>query len=541
MGDRVGFVEPGSGYELYLLPPGSGTSKLLNEHGHPEVPEARGRDVALVGVIVWRRSHSSSRLPDRNNNVKRHAVASSTHHESPSKRSPTGVVFGKDLGSDLTPSVRGGTSTIVSSALSSMHLSTKFQVESPTKEDHPPLSNWPVQTNHLNSPSQVAHTASLASKYVPDSSDLPPGFTTSVLPSQSPPVATNSLPKQATDEVPPGFWPRPAQRSSTEEDDDLPEFEFDFSSQGVGGGRPPPMGNFPASGPHPDKPPNPSSQFQPHRSVSGMQELRTPPAPVPDYVPTGFPPRPAAVAPPPPSQDHVFLPRNPPQFFHAVGPAAPVGPIASVSVNGLAREFGNERVQNEFRPFSHGPGVGQVMLAQRGPSPQSSIAQYGDVNSMKVGHGAPPPSHIARNDLPEWRPSAQFESRPPLYESDSRHMGNVPPPLPLQQEMNWGAPQQPQFPQSNFKVGPANPPQWQHSNQFQQQQQQRLPIRQADARDPYAWDPTRPGPENSGLIDRSRERDTRNGGDDRARAKDPRVSELSWQDRDGGRQEFRRR
>lgn len=58
MGDRVGFVEFWLGYEFYLLLFGIGIIKLLSEYGYLEILlEVFGKDVVLVGVIVWCRSY----------------------------------------------------------------------------------------------------------------------------------------------------------------------------------------------------------------------------------------------------------------------------------------------------------------------------------------------------------------------------------------------------------------------------------------------------------------------------------------------------
>lgn len=373
MGDRVGFVEPRSGYELYLLPPGTGTMKLLSEHGHPEIlSESQGREVVLVGVIVWRKSQlSTSRLPDRNNNVKRHAVASSSHHESISKSSRAGVGLGKDpAGSDHRPSLRGGPPN-VSSALSSMHL-TKFQVESPTKEDTslltrnlPPLT--PTNANVLNS----HHVSHAAIKPPSDTSaDIPPGFSLRQSDSSlGPSVALRQSPSlsavQGGRDAPPGFWPRaapqstPAQRPLLEDDDDDDDLpEFDFGGQSVSGGLPPStqFSGSNLSG-HP-------TQFQ-ARPGPSPAESHTPPNSSEFPPAAGFPP---GLPPPPPSQDPTtFLRRNPPPYANGGGPV--------VAMSGVGQ----------------GQGQGQVMLGHLGPPPlQPNVAQYSGVSPPPPPPPLPP-------------------------------------------------------------------------------------------------------------------------------------------------------
>ncbi|KAG0560169.1 hypothetical protein KC19_10G159200 [Ceratodon purpureus] len=583
MGDRVGFVEPRSGYELYLLPPGSGTTKLLSEHGHPDIsPEALGKDVVLVGVIVWRRSHlSSSRVPDRNNNLKRHAVASSTHHESISKSSRAGVGPSKDPSSDPRSRSRGVAN--VSSAASSMHL-LKFPVESSPTKDPSPVRNWPPSTTTTTSHANVLK----AHRIIPASSDattdMPPGFSVRQ-PSSQPSVASRQhldprqpAPSLPSADVPPGFWPRPAQNMSrqplSEEDDDLPE--FDFSVHTLPPGPPPRSPSQFNSLPGPSLNSDTLSQFPPRQSPPKVPEQGSlPPPSNPDFSSSGYPPRPPG--PPPPPQDSSFLSRNPSSNYYT-----PVAAPMSVD---------NRPHEGEFRPLAQdqpprvslgGGSHGQAMLGQPG-QPQ----QYGSLNaSMQVGgHGAPPlASALPRNDLPEWRPSAQFQLRPPLYENDPRHLvgappphphfdpaaavgGAPPPPLTVQQEMTWPPPQhhQQQAPPTILPPPPMPPqwqpqeqsrghyqpqPQWQHSNHFQPQQQPQqhmTPVRPVDPRGapPFnSWDGAPPSWDATGARNNEHHRDTRTSGEHRM--KDPRSNDqVSWHDREretnGGRPDFRRR
>jgi hypothetical protein len=587
----VGFVEPRSGFELYLLPPGSGTTKLLSEHGHPDIsPEALGKDVVLVGVIVWRRSHlsSSSRVPDRNNNLKRHAVASSTHHESISKSSRAGVGPSKDPSSDPRSRSRGVTN--VSSAASSMHL-LKFPVESSPTKDPSPVRNWPSSTTTTTtSHANVLKSHRITPAPSDATTDMPPGFSGRQLPSSQPSVASRQhldprqpAPSLPSADVPPGFWPRPAQsmpprRPLSDEDDDLPE--FDFSVHTLPPGPPPrsPSQFNPLPGPSLNSdPPSHLSQFPPRQSPSRVPEQGAlPPPPNPEFSSSGYAPRPPG-PPPPPQDSSSFLSRNPPSNYYT-----PVA--ASMSVD-------NRPHEGEFRPLPQdqplrvgqgGGGHGQAMLGQPG-QPQ----QYGGVNaSMQVGgHGATPlGTAIPRNDLPEWRPSAQFQLRP-QYENDPRHLvgapplhphfdpaaavgGAPPPPLTVQQELTWPPPQhhQQQAPPSLLPPPPLPPqwqqpqeqprghfqpqPQWQISNSFQPQQQQpqqhMAPVRPVDPRGASfnSWDGASAPWDATGARNNEHHRDTRTSGEHRM--KDPRSNDqLSWHDRDrdtnGGRPDFRRR
>ena len=411
----MGFVEPRSGYELYLLPPGSGTAELLSVHGHPDMsPEALGKDVVLVGVIVWRRSHllSSSRVPDRHNNLKRHAVISSTHHESISKSSPAGVDPSKDPSSDTRSRPRGVTS--LSSAASSMHQALKFPVESSSTKDPSPVRKWSsattstaaITTSHANVPKSHRNIT-------PDATpDMPPGFSVRQPPSQSSGASRPLVdPRQPAPippppHAPPGFWPRPVQAMPSpqplrEEFDDLPEFDFGVHAL-------------------------PSNYYTP----------------------------------------------------------AAAGPVSEAEFRPLPLPLTQD--QQPLRVGPGGGGHGQAMLGQPG---QAQAQQY---NSLQLGgQGAPP---LPRNELPEWRPPAQFQLRPQphnVYESDPRHLVGAhhphfdpaaavgghppqhqapptilpPPPLPPQ----WHQPQSQE--QSRGFFQPHQQPEWHHSTHFQPHQQ----------------------------------------------------------------------
>lgn len=581
----MGFVEPRSGYELYLLPPGSGTTKLLSEHGHPNIsPEALGKDVLLVGVIVWRRSHlsSSSRVPDRNNNLKRHAVASSTHHESISKSSRAGVGPLKDLSSNPRSRLRGVTN--VSSPASSILL-LQFPVESSPTKDSSPVRNWPSSTTTTSTTASRAnvlksHRITPAPSNV--TTDMPPGFSVRQPPSSQPSIASRQHldPRQPDPsfppaDVPPGFWPRPAEimppRQPLSEDDDLPEFDFSVHALPPGPLRSPGQFNS-LSGLFVDPdPPSHLSQFPPLQSPD---RDHLPPPPNPEGS-SGYPPMPSG--PPPPPQDSTsYLSLNPPPNYY-IPVAAPM------SVDNCPHEDKFRSLQQD-QSLRVGPGVGdhgQAMLCQLEQRQQYNAGVSASFTQVG-GHRACQPlgNAMSRNDLPEWRPSALFQLRLPVYENhqmgappqphfdSATAMSGAPllgPPLTVQ-ELTWPPPQHhqqrapttllplpslpPQWQPQEQPLGHFQPqPQWQHSNHFQPQQQQpqqhMAPVRPVDSRvapfngwdgAPHRWDGT-------GARNNEHHRDTRTTGEHRM--KDPRSNDqLAWYNRDNrdtndGRPDFR--
>nr|XP_024384085.1 uncharacterized protein LOC112286435 [Physcomitrium patens]PNR48595.1 hypothetical protein PHYPA_013072 [Physcomitrium patens] len=596
MGDRVGFIEPRSGYELYLLPPGSGTTKLLSDHGHSST-EALGKDVVLVGVIVWRRSHlsSSSRPADRNNIVKRHAVASSTH-DSVSKSSRAGVDTSKEPSSDPRTKSRGGIN--VSSALSSMHV-PKFPVDSPTKEDPSPsrVRNWPPSTN-TTSNTNVLKSRHITPTPADATTDLPPGFSVrqTPLPERSVFIASrphldprlpahkkDPRPSQSPVDVPSGFWPRPPQNMlarrpiSEDDDDDLPE--FDFSVHTVGANNPPSPRQFSGPGTSLNSESPHLSHFPPRQSPAIVSDQSALPLNAECF--SGYPSRPNGPLPPP--QDPAsFLPRNS-SYYSAVG-------------TGAAPLSGDGHLEVDLRPSPHellrvAPGPGsrgqQAMLGQPGPLPQPSVQHYGA--PIQGVHGAPLATPIPRNDLSEWHPSTQFQKRPSaLFENDPRHVvagpaarqpphfdtatlgGAPPPPLAQPQDLSWPPPQQhhqqahqqapptllppppmplPQYlqqpEQSRGYFQPQPQPQWQqqHSNHFQlqpQHQPQHMAVRPTDPRGaPFinSWESHAPPWDAAGARSSNSNVSTENPRDDRSsgehRMKDSRsTDQLSWHERE---------
>lgn len=62
--ERLGFIEPAPGIELYLCPPTPRMAEMLNKHlpkhHRPETTTNISAQNGLIGVVVWRRAHMSS-------------------------------------------------------------------------------------------------------------------------------------------------------------------------------------------------------------------------------------------------------------------------------------------------------------------------------------------------------------------------------------------------------------------------------------------------------------------------------------------------
>ncbi|KAM3191881.1 hypothetical protein ACQJBY_069242 [Aegilops geniculata] len=75
--ERVGLVKPSEGVELYLCPSQGKAAQILADHlpkehsGSFTVP-----GTSIIGVVVWRRPHASSRVPNRQDDSKRQAGTS---------------------------------------------------------------------------------------------------------------------------------------------------------------------------------------------------------------------------------------------------------------------------------------------------------------------------------------------------------------------------------------------------------------------------------------------------------------------------------
>ncbi|XP_037463702.1 uncharacterized protein LOC119335709 [Triticum dicoccoides] len=91
--ERVGLVKPSEGVELYLCPSQGKAAQILADHlpkehsGSFTVP-----GTSIIGVVVWRRPHASSRVPNRQDDSKRQAATSGSAMpmiSQPSSRSST--------------------------------------------------------------------------------------------------------------------------------------------------------------------------------------------------------------------------------------------------------------------------------------------------------------------------------------------------------------------------------------------------------------------------------------------------------------------
>ncbi|XP_037459321.1 uncharacterized protein LOC119330320 [Triticum dicoccoides] len=75
--ERVGLVKPSEGVELYLCPSQGKAAQILADHlpkehlGSFTVP-----GTSIIGVVVWRRPHASSRVPNRQEDSKKQAATS---------------------------------------------------------------------------------------------------------------------------------------------------------------------------------------------------------------------------------------------------------------------------------------------------------------------------------------------------------------------------------------------------------------------------------------------------------------------------------
>lgn len=75
--ERLGFAEPASGMELYLCPPHPKILELLGKHLSKDQTELiNSTDNGLIGVVVWRKAHTSSTISPN----------STSHHKHSSKK-----------------------------------------------------------------------------------------------------------------------------------------------------------------------------------------------------------------------------------------------------------------------------------------------------------------------------------------------------------------------------------------------------------------------------------------------------------------------
>ncbi|XP_051151695.1 uncharacterized protein LOC127265757 isoform X2 [Andrographis paniculata] len=79
---RLGYAEPSRGIELYLCPPTSRITEILDKQMHKSSPKTDGsmEKIYLIGVVVWRRAHTSSKTKSPH---------SPSHHKQSSKKHPT--------------------------------------------------------------------------------------------------------------------------------------------------------------------------------------------------------------------------------------------------------------------------------------------------------------------------------------------------------------------------------------------------------------------------------------------------------------------
>ncbi|KAK4388901.1 PHD finger protein 3 [Sesamum angolense] len=77
--ERLGYVEPAPGVELYLCPPILRITDMLNKHVAKDRPKTHNAiENGLIGVVVWRRAHISNTISPN----------SSSHHKHSSKKHP---------------------------------------------------------------------------------------------------------------------------------------------------------------------------------------------------------------------------------------------------------------------------------------------------------------------------------------------------------------------------------------------------------------------------------------------------------------------
>ncbi|XP_024540849.1 death-inducer obliterator 1-like [Selaginella moellendorffii] len=241
-GERVGYVEPGTGYELYLFPPGKATWKFLTENGRlkPSADLPKDKSEVLVGCVVWRKnpsdkSSSESRKPSSAEKSKRGSSrAPSSKHSR-----------GKSSSSTAAPST--ATATIAAPPPPSL-ASAKHPSPSRVKSVSPSQSQSVVKQHSVNewhqqsslcSPTPAATIAESALPPPPFLEGLlPPGFHPSLLQALTAVLPGSTLP--GYDGGPPGFWQQQQQQQQQEQQckdgNDLPEFEYEGYIPMPGGG-----------------------------------------------------------------------------------------------------------------------------------------------------------------------------------------------------------------------------------------------------------------------------------------------------------------
>ncbi|XP_051119143.1 uncharacterized protein LOC127243263 [Andrographis paniculata] len=177
--ERLGYAEPTPGVELYLCPPTSKMTEMLNKYlpkRRPLPEPSSSTENGLIGVVVWRRAHissniSSSSSPSRN---------SSSHNK---------------------------------------HSTKKQQYSSSTSAPNRMMQNssstTTSTTTNVNAVNAIATPSRLPSR---------PAFNNPSLSSlHHPPPPPEG---DDDDDVPPGFGPGAIAAAARKDDDDLPEFNF---------------------------------------------------------------------------------------------------------------------------------------------------------------------------------------------------------------------------------------------------------------------------------------------------------------------------
>ncbi|KAK6129708.1 hypothetical protein DH2020_036574 [Rehmannia glutinosa] len=73
--ERLGYAEPSPGVEIYLCPPTSRMSEMLNKHMPEKHPETNiSVENGLIGVVVWRRAHISKTISPNSSSNHKHTL-----------------------------------------------------------------------------------------------------------------------------------------------------------------------------------------------------------------------------------------------------------------------------------------------------------------------------------------------------------------------------------------------------------------------------------------------------------------------------------
>ncbi|KZV53908.1 SPOC domain [Dorcoceras hygrometricum] len=74
--ERLGYAEPSPGVELYLCPPTSRVTNMINEHMPKQQSETDNtiENGLLIGVVVWRRAHKSNIVSPNNSSYNKHSL-----------------------------------------------------------------------------------------------------------------------------------------------------------------------------------------------------------------------------------------------------------------------------------------------------------------------------------------------------------------------------------------------------------------------------------------------------------------------------------